>query len=751
MKNINFLLITLCVVFTTETFAQTYIYVRGKVEYKYNLEWRPVSNRTPLYDHSRVRSDSNFVIERKKDNKKFFFHTTKSTGEKVDVLLNRYRKYRQQPKEPAKGFEEQPRGTLIPAGKENTVDKPEVTTETFPENLHYFLVGIRDFPDSWPSLPDQTGNFLNLANSIEKKMVPDNEFQLSWHDVATSAEKTSTASLLHSLKLLSDSVKQNNKDMVMVYLLSHGERINDKTYRLITSDTQLDADTLNAYFKKMAAKGAKVLVFVDACYAKSLVNKLDSMNRKDDKCAFFFSSSEYDTSYIPTRDFTPLEKALANSVSGNELHYLKRFSTDSVTIENLFRYIRQYVESEFKDKNQRPERKFFNFREDELLWKIKPNLFDSLNYQVKQDSNVCAMVQLGDLYASRNSSDTAMYYYRMAYEQGRDPMAACRIGMYHYYKPQPDYDSAFKLFQEAAYQHCDLGRYYLSVCYAKGRGVKANPAKAKRYFKEIAYWDSELKKSWEKERTAFLISSYSAPEITTIRTERINGQILVFNPSEIYRGIVDPRRDSSIIANAKAGKAKAQAEAGDLFLYHWNKILRNRDYTQAYYWYNESAKQGDADGLYGMGVLCMNGLGVEKDSVQAYTYFRQAAEKGHPKACTQLGKFHFNGWCGLEKDTNQAVALWQKATARKDPEGFYWLGLCHKDGIIDPTNKNYKKAYACFKKSAKEGYAPAQYMVGWCLYNGEGVKGNPKEAEKWIMMAMARGYQKAIHFYNGCQ
>ena len=58
------------------------------------------------------------------------------------------------------------------------------------------------------------------------------------------------------------------------------------------------------------------------------------------------------------------------------------------------------------------------------------------------------------------------------------------------------------------------------------------------------------------------------------------------------------------------------------------------------------------------------------------------------------------------------------------------------------------------KKSADQGYAPAQCDLGICYENGEGVKQDFKEATRWVRMAADQGlaegeYQLGFYYYHG--
>lgn len=59
------------------------------------------------------------------------------------------------------------------------------------------------------------------------------------------------------------------------------------------------------------------------------------------------------------------------------------------------------------------------------------------------------------------------------------------------------------------------------------------------------------------------------------------------------------------------------------------------------------------------------------------------------------------------------------------------------------ASQNYPKAVELFTKAAKQGHVKAQYNLGVCYENGEGVTRNREEAVKWYIKAAEQGYLNA--------
>ena len=110
------------------------------------------------------------------------------------------------------------------------------------------------------------------------------------------------------------------------------------------------------------------------------------------------------------------------------------------------------------------------------------------------------------------------------------------------------------------------------------------------------------------------------------------------------------------------------------------------------------AKQGDAAAQYNLGVCYYNGIGVEKDYVEAVKWYRKAADQGRARAQSTLGVRYANGE-GVEKD--------------------------------------YVEAVKWFRKAAEQGNAAAQGMLGFHYAKGEGVAKDFMEAYAWLNLASA--------------
>ncbi len=72
---------------------------------------------------------------------------------------------------------------------------------------------------------------------------------------------------------------------------------------------------------------------------------------------------------------------------------------------------------------------------------------------------------------------------------------------------------------------------------------------------------------------------------------------------------------------------------------------------------------------------------------------------------------------------------YRKAAEQNYAEAQYNLGVCYANG--EGVTKDDVEAVKWYRKAAEQNYAEAQYILGVCYYIGEGVAKDYVEAYKW--------------------
>lgn len=80
---------------------------------------------------------------------------------------------------------------------------------------------------------------------------------------------------------------------------------------------------------------------------------------------------------------------------------------------------------------------------------------------------------------------------------------------------------------------------------------------------------------------------------------------------------------------AEQGDARAQRSLASMY---FNGLGIEKNSKQAFYWYTKAAKQGDANAQYTLGLMYAEGIGVAKDDKKALFWYTKAAQQGHLEA-----------------------------------------------------------------------------------------------------------------------
>lgn len=140
-------------------------------------------------------------------------------------------------------------------------------------------------------------------------------------------------------------------------------------------------------------------------------------------------------------------------------------------------------------------------------------------------------------------------------------------------------------------------------------------------------------------------------------------------PEDDYKAGLKSFQDGDIVAAmpalrnaANAGHVKAQVLLAEL-------LRRSEFDEEAANLYLRAAEKGDADGMFGYGVMMAAGEGVKKKDVpEGRRWIRKAADAGHKHAVNVLGQAYLKAELGItEAERNTPEALhWVELAAQND-------------------------------------------------------------------------------------
>lgn len=139
---------------------------------------------------------------------------------------------------------------------------------------------------------------------------------------------------------------------------------------------------------------------------------------------------------------------------------------------------------------------------------------------------------------------------------------------------------------------------------------------------------------------------------------------------------------------AQEGDVEAQMDLAYMYLYGMNGV--EEDFAKSAQYYAMAAKQNNAIALNNLGSLYFNGIGVEKNVVQALSLFEQAAKLGNENAAINLAFINLTGGKKDPLRNARAIELLQKAQEKSNIAKFM-LGYAYYRGFV--VGRDYEKAF----------------------------------------------------------
>ena len=122
------------------------------------------------------------------------------------------------------------------------------------------------------------------------------------------------------------------------------------------------------------------------------------------------------------------------------------------------------------------------------------------------------------------------------------------------------------------------------------------------------------------------------------------------------------------------------------------------------------AEGGDIEAMVMVGDCYSRGFHTDKDDSKAQTYYKMAADNGHPLAIFMVGLGYLNG-IGVKQNKVTAIKYIQDAADKGVANAQYIMGALYHAGEARTIFKN-QKAIKYYKMAAEQGNADAQYALG---------------------------------------
>lgn len=339
------------------------------------------------------------------------------------------------------------------------------------------------------------------------------------------------------------------------------------------------------------------------------------------------------------------------------------------------------------------------------------------------------------------SLTAARRWYRAAARQG-DAEAAFRLGslLLHADRRRADAAGVAWLRQAADAGHGDA-QAALATCYRKGRGIAAD-------LDESLRWTERAARNGSPRGRCDLALCYRAG-----------------------RGVArDMTRAVDLLTQAaNQGYARAQLMLGHVYA---NADGVSEDRAAARHWYAAGARQGYVKARYNLALLLLadgdpgsdrvalnelhaaaaagyakamyllatnyrRGIGVTVDHARAQIYLHQAAAAGLAKAQYRLARQADRATVDGERSYWQWI---RQAAAGGHARAQYLLGAMVMS--VPPAQRS--TALDWLNRAAEGGEKRAAYMLAVCYARGHGVEQDAARAYRWMLVACAAGYERAM-------
>jgi TPR repeat protein len=172
-----------------------------------------------------------------------------------------------------------------------------------------------------------------------------------------------------------------------------------------------------------------------------------------------------------------------------------------------------------------------------------------------------------------------------------------------------------------------------------------------------------------------------------------------------------------------------------------NAALAQKDYSSAFSKFTVLAQHGNAIAQFNLGAFYLNGQGVQKDDKQAFGWFAKSAAQGNARALQviQSAAARGNENATIELNKIQPHGQLQQSSSVAGDEKSLWAAA-----HTALAQKDYSGAFSIYTVLAQHGNAIAQFNLGACYINGQGVQKDEKQAFDWFEKSAVQGNTQAL-------
>lgn len=145
------------------------------------------------------------------------------------------------------------------------------------------------------------------------------------------------------------------------------------------------------------------------------------------------------------------------------------------------------------------------------------------------------------------------------------------------------------------------------------------------------------------------------------------------------------------------------------------EAIRRKDFNAGLPLLKAAAASGNLSAQIFLGASLDNGKnGLEKNSTEAFKYYKLAADQNNSLAQAMLGTFYVLGKGGMTKDHSKAIHYYKLSADQGNPTGQALLGSL----LLSGTYKDTAESKRLCELSAQAGNTTGQYCLGVVYENG---------------------------------
>jgi TPR repeat protein len=274
--------------------------------------------------------------------------------------------------------------------------------------------------------------------------------------------------------------------------------------------------------------------------------------------------------------------------------------------------------------------------------------------------------------------------------------------------------------------------------YKKGLALIAKGAKQKdpmclKIQAIYAYNDAETPEDFEQAR------AYFETALDILDEDDYEIKDLYFSLGCIYfygQGLKKSEKTGLRYLKQSAEKGRVEAMVNLMNIYDGGTDTIEANTVEFLKWGEKAAKEGNIEALYGVGIVYYG----DEDYESAAEYLEPAANAGNADAQITLGLMLMNGQ-GVEQDTKSAIKLYKKSAEQGNKLAQVNLGSLYLAGELVP--QDYNKAYQLYTEASEQELGVANFMLGHMFANGLGFQKDKTKAKQYYLLALQQGYEGA--------